>query len=152
MNGTAAIEISNPDIKAPKPLSTIDIKAIRGADSVVFRLSVIECIKRVANDPYESERRYNIPVHYDGIRDVTKAFHMIHSAKFTPEWDLVKKLARKGDKLTLHWDQGGQTHNLMKEKGLIGDALYLRISRNGKDKYTILIEVSIRTPSHRMVG
>lgn len=151
MNAMAAIEISDPDINAPKPLSKMDIKAIRGADSVVFRLDKIECIKKVANDPYESERRYIISVHYDGIRGVTKAFHMIHSAKFTPEWDLVKKLVRKDDELTLHWDQGGQTHDLMREKGLIGDALYLRIRRNGKDKYTILIEVSISTPSHRMV-
>lgn len=146
MNATQALE--SPE---PTGLSAMDMKAIRGADSVVFRLDKIECIKKVSNDPYETERRYIIPVHYDGIRDVTKAFHMIHSAKFTPEWDLVKKLARKGDELTLHWDQGGQTHDLMRRKGLIADALYLRIGRNGKDKYAILIEVAVSTPQSRMV-
>jgi len=130
--------------KRSKGITKMDIKALRQADRVVFDINEIIAIKELENDPFDSERKYAVPVKYNvetygkNIK-IRKAFHWLAWAKGNAVWQTITKLLRAGDEITLNWCKGWGDNELLKDAGLTEDALYLHIRRKGQVKYSFLI-------------
>jgi len=58
------VEVEHNDNEKHKGLTKMDLKALKRADMIAFHLSEIEAIKEIHNDPFETEKRYSIPVEY----------------------------------------------------------------------------------------
>jgi hypothetical protein len=135
-----------------------DLKALRTADSIVFRHtpegSTIECIKRDRDEFGGLERRRDIAVEgtifagydADGGRSrgtkMNYGFAHFGSAHYTEQWHTVVQLLRSGDSLRLEFRTDDATNGYVKEAGLHADELYLRVERAGKRMY-FLLDVSI---------
>ncbi|RLG34527.1 hypothetical protein DRN97_02340 [Methanosarcinales archaeon] len=71
---------------------------------------------------------------------ITKAFHMINWAKGDAAWQTIVSLLRTGDEIILSWKKGWGDNKLLEDAGITEDALYLRVRRKGKIKYTFLVD------------
>ncbi len=128
-------------------LNSLDIRALRDADSVVFRHSeagqpVIECIRRLAKPtPWETESRYCINVtsriHQNFSRGVarsvkrTKAVHIEMHAQYNEKWKTIVGSLKAGDVLGLDWRMDCHTNGYLEKAGLHGDVLELVAMREG---------------------
>ena len=139
MESLVEVEHNENDEK-PKGLTKMDLKALKRADMIAFHLSEIEAIKEIHNDPFETEKRYSIPVEYKADGDVKKAFHMKFAPKMDMAWQTIVSLLRVGDVIILDWKKGALTNDLLRKAGLVEDALYLHVRRKGKPKYTFLVD------------
>lgn len=139
MDSLVEVEHANNDEK-PKGLTKLDLKALKRADMIAFHLSEIEAIKEIHNDPFETEKRYSIPVEYKTDGDVKKAFHMKFSPKVDMAWQTIVNLLRVGDEIILEWKKGWGDNKLLEDAGITEDALYLHVRRKGKVKYTFLVD------------
>ena len=138
MEGLVEVEHSNDE--KPKGLTKMDLKALKRADMIAFHLSEIEAIKEIHNDPFETEKRYSIPVEYKTDGDIKEAFHMKFPAKMDMAWQTIVSLLRVGDEIILDWKKGAWTNDLLREAGLVEDALFLHVRRKGKLKYSFLVD------------
>jgi len=138
MGSLVEVEYSNNE--ESRGLTKMDLKALKRADMIVFRLNEIEAIKEIDNDPFETEKKYSIPVEYKTDSDIKEAFHMKFSAKVDMAWQTIVSLLRVGDEIILDWKKGAWTNDLLREAGLVEDALFLHIRRKGKRKYTFLVD------------
>ena len=134
------VEVEHNDNEKPKGLTKMDLKALKRADMIAFHLSEIEAIKEIHNDPFETEKRYSIPVECKKDGDIKEAFHMKFSAKVDMAWQTIVSLLRVGDEIILDWKKGAWTNDLLREAGLVEDALFLHVRRKGKVKYTFLVD------------
>lgn len=152
-------------------LTTDDVKALRKAESVVFRLHkgryTIEAgIGKMLcdNRPYtdverrlfpdlatgSSDRERVLTVHgyidsYQGRRftEDSKGFAMINSAHLVPTWQTVARLLRAGDEITLHFLGDAHTTLALEEVGMHGDVVRLNVHR--ADGSTMTFEVAHST-------
>ena len=125
-------------------LTKMDIKALRQADTIVFEKNHIIGIKELKNDPFETERRYAVPVEYNietyGRNiEVRNVFHMINWAKGDAVWQTISKMLKTGDEIILDWKIGWGDTDLLSKAGITEDALYLHIKRKGEVKYSFLV-------------
>jgi len=134
------VEAEHNDNEKTKGLTKMDLKALKRADMIVFRLNEIEAQKEIHNDPFETEKRYSIPVEYKTDDDVKEAFHMNFGAKVDMAWQTIVSLLRVGDEIILDWKKGAWTNDLLRKAGLVEDALFLHVRRKGKVKYTFLVD------------
>jgi hypothetical protein len=127
-------------------LDALDIKALRTADSLVFRTrdeeSHINCCKKIQGNPWETERQHCIPVRAYGAKE---AFESWHYANNDLRWKTIVRSLCVGDMLRLHWyADAAQNQNLCAARAdgscegirytvLHGDILYLQVDREGKD-------------------
>ena len=139
MESLVEVEHTNNDEK-PKGLTKMDLKALKRADSIAFFMNEIQAIKEIENDPFETERKYSIPVQFETDAKITKAFHMINWAKGDAAWQTIVSLLRTGDEIILSWKKGWGDNKLLEDAGMTEDALYLRVRRKGKIKYTFLVD------------
>jgi len=125
-----------------KGITKMDIKALRQADSVVFHINEIIAIKEKEEDPFP-EMQYAIPVDYEkeayGKGMFYKAQYVLMWAKDNAVWQTIISLLREGDKIILSWKKGWGDNELLEDAGLTEDALYLKVQRKGKTKYTFLL-------------
>ena len=138
-------------------LTTADGKALRKAESVVFRLHkgryTIEAgIGKALNDnrPYTDVQRRLFPDRAYGSSDRdrtltvsgyidsyagrpftedSKGFAMINSAHFVPTWQTVARLLRAGDEITLHFLGDAHTNEALRKVGMHGDVVRLNVHR-----------------------
>ena len=69
-----------------------------------------------------------------------------------PLLEIIKKHAKVGDILTLKWNVGSHTNELLREAGLASDSLELIIRHGNQDtKYLVAVETSKVSSSARMV-
>jgi len=125
-----------------KGITKMDIKALKKADSVVFHINEIIAIKEKEDDPFP-EMQYAIPVDYEkeayGKDMFYKAQYVLMWAKDNAVWQTIISLLREGDKIILSWKKGWGDNELLEDAGLTEDALYLKVQRKGKTKYTFLL-------------
>ena len=138
MESLVEVEHNENDEK-PKGLTKMDLKALKRADMIAFHLSEIEAIKEIHNDPFETERKYSIPVEHKTDGNVKRAFHLNFGARVDMAWQTIVSLLRVGDEIILDWKKGAKTNDLLRKAGLVEDALYLHVRRKGKPKYTFLL-------------
>lgn len=151
-------------------LSSDDVKALRAADRIIFRMesgsapSSIEAVKCGSDAFGATERqriigaRTRLGVWGDGAYGRTpdnasayRAFAMIHTPQLSEEWRTIAALIRAGDELTLEWQRGAAESQVIRSAGLIGDMLRLIISRGDRDM-TFLVDVSVgRDNTARMI-
>lgn len=127
-----------------KALTTEDIRALRGADSISFHArwldgEVSESLIRGRKRDAENSDYVSALVHvgstfsYGGaiVRDNpdVRAYESCLSAKFHEHWTTVVSLLRTGDVLTLVWSANGHRNGIAKEHGLAVDSLDIRIDR-----------------------
>jgi hypothetical protein len=122
-------------------LTPLDMKALKQADRVVFSYhcekAILRCIKRVENDPYETERQYEITIdsnrfqNYGKLTTITSAFAFLSSAKYSELWNTVLQIIRPGDSLQFVWIVDNNS-SLLEEMGLHNDAFQLIIQRGNK--------------------
>jgi len=65
---------------------------------------------------------------------------MINWAKGDAAWQTIVSLLRTGDEIILSWKKGWGDNKLLEDAGITEDALYLRVRRKGKIKYTFLVD------------
>ena len=79
----------------------------------------------------------------DASRDDLKRYAAFawlnHAQSADCTWQTVASVLKVGDELTLHWQRGGLSTQAMRDVGLHGDALYLRV-RRGDRRLTFLID------------
>lgn len=129
-------------------IDKIKVAALRKADRVCFYHregeSYIRAIKEqevTASDPF---RPKEVDLHidcgtvftrYDGpswpVPEFT-AFHMIHVARHSAEWQTIAGLLKAGDRLKLHWRRGSLSTDAMKGVRWAGDDLLLVVDRGEK--------------------
>jgi len=134
------LEIEHNDNEKPKGLTKMELKALKRADMIVFRLNEIEAIKEIHNDPFETEKRYSIAVEYKTDGNIKEAFHMKFGPKVDMAWQTIVSLLRVGDEIILDWKKEAWTNDLLRKAGLVEDALFLHVRRKGKVKYTFLVD------------
>lgn len=147
-------------------LTAMDLKAIKLADRISFHSvdgkSWICCTKELRNvGPFDDRTRdYKIETTSTFNKNKPenpRCFEMLYSGQWNEEWATIRAFLRKGDVLSLHWDQDGHRNGYTKraritehdEHGSPGlgmelhvDTLYLKIKRAYK-RYSFLLEVSI---------
>jgi len=125
-------------------LTSIDLKALRGADLVVFRRrrdgrAFIECTKKIdRKSPWEDDERiHDIPVHAE-IRNApsdAEAFCMLHGCRYNAEWQTIASLLRVGDQLELEF-----WADYYQESNIYVDSLRLYV-RRGEKRMVFLVSV-----------
>ena len=71
-------------------------------------------------------------VYRDDLKGYT-AFAWFSQAQYADcTWQTIASILKVGDELTLYWQRGGLSHQTMRDAGLHGDALYLRVRRGDK--------------------
>lgn len=154
-------------------LSKNDIKALKQADRVaLFHLrttdfrkgeGLVRCIKDISNPgpfgPREKEHEVPVVSFISSVAEpaTVKAFELIHVSQYNQEWQTIVGLLRAGDEIELHWSADNFANGYVEAadvvrdcgagghvgKQLHADALHLKVCRNGKQKYSFLLEVSI---------
>lgn len=129
-------------------LASIDRKALRGADQVVFRRhrdgkAVIECIKKLdRRSPWEDDERiHEIPVHAT-VRNAphdAEAFCMLHGCRYNAEWQTIVSFLRAGDRLELEF-----WADYYLEGNIYVDSLRLHVHR-GEKRMVFLVSVEVST-------
>lgn len=125
-------------------LTKDQIKALKTADCVCFRrvtnkennsiTETIELHKKVKDSPWNEEK--TIIIELTASNSITfkqfDAFSMIGSCQFDNCYMSITKILKVGDELTLSWEKDYLTSNLLKDAGLHGDVLLLKITRENK--------------------
>ena len=146
-------------------LTAMDIKALRQADQIVFRhyrgAAQIEAIKRLDNEPFATEARYDVAVFASEVYDYSSqadaprerqwsCFAMLHAAQHNERWRTICELVRTGDTVSFHWGRSNN-NGYLDDAALAFDTLSI-IIRRGNKKYTIQVNESITSDnSARMV-
>ena len=68
----------------------------------------------------------------DDLKRYTAFGWLSHAQSADCTWQTTASILKTGDELTLYWQRGGLSTQGMREAGLHGDALYLRIRRGDK--------------------
>lgn len=138
------------------PLTSVDIAALRKADSILFHhkdddgkiAAVKEAREASARNPFPTESRHVIPVE-SSVRRFTRgegnaytAFCMISSAQYSPAWTTIAALLRAGDVLSLAWYRGNNSP-VITDAGLVRDELRLCVKRGDKQRFVFIVEVSV---------
>jgi hypothetical protein len=159
---TTAVEVA--------PLTVQDIKALRTAETVVFRhykgVPTIEVYlrdhtepliytavqQRLFPEPGVDERKRTLAVgglitYYDDDSRKTagpegNAFEMIHSAQYSQTWKTITSLLKVGDVLTLHFNGDRYSNGYSKKAYLHIDGLNLDIKR-GKAQLSFMVAVGV---------
>lgn len=63
------------------------------------------------------------------LEEVGYCSHLIQCAKHDEDWNTIARLLRTGDRLAMHWYRDASTNGYMRDRGLHGDRLYLRVYR-----------------------
>lgn len=147
------------------PVEAAHLRALRNADSVVFRLyngqATIEANRDARNTPDGFDAKSVIYAGGSLVMDYTNdrtgstgfaAFHMEHSG---PRYDvdlatLVGRIA-KGDTLQLRWVRGNDS-DLTRSLGIVRDELRLRIVKpSGREESYLVTSSATLDNSARMV-
>lgn len=147
-------------------LTKVDLKALRSADAICFDhysekgepRRGIRAIKKVENDPWDTERTHFVPCRshvavYDrdsfgaSATDEAKCFQMINCAQYDDYWKTIVGLLREGDEVVLKWT-GANNNGYLTQAKAGGDELYrddlaLFVRRNGSLKYSFQVSTSI---------
>ena len=127
-------------------LTKMDIKALRQADTIVFHINKITAMREKEGYPF-SEMRYTVPVEYEkeayGKGTISTAYYVLPWAKNEEVWQTISSLLKNGDKIILSWKKGWGDNELLENKGLTEDALFLKIKRREKIKYVFLVNTQI---------
>lgn len=163
------------------PLTAQDIKALRTAETVVFRHykgdATIEASLRDHMDGgrvYTAEQQRLFPVtpgvderqrvltvnglitYYDDTTRRTTgpeatAFEMIHSAQYSQTWQTIASMLKVGDVLTIHFNGDRYANGYSHKTDLHIDGLNLDVKR-GKQDLSFIVAVSVAPAnSARMV-
>lgn len=137
------------------PLEASQVKALRNADSILYRYSVaedlcvLECMKKVdVGDGFgDRELRVEIPVSpqftqyeefNDGLRrEITNACWIFSSARFIPQLVTALSLLRKEDRIQIHVI-AGNSNGVTNEADLVTDEIYLKVHRSVNGNGTVL--------------
>lgn len=166
---------SKISVEEAQVLTTLDLRALREADRVVYRVSpqgsFIECILLPpSDDSLRGEIKHKIPVRSRGAKE---AFTMLHAPKMNAVYRTLIGHLRAGDEVILHWDADGMQNGYAKIARCDGtrktaegeyensyaelhvDALFIVVKRRGKyevKEYTYLLRIDM-TPdnSARMI-
>jgi hypothetical protein len=130
-------------------LTKADVKALRNADSLCVHLSrdytAVRAIKRKRYgdaDPFATDQEHIVSASValrgfrgrDGLADGrVKCFAMINlypSQKHNAT--LILHTLREGDQIAFQFSPDGHTNGYLSAAGLHGDALYMRVLRQGK--------------------
>jgi hypothetical protein len=142
-------------------LSKTDLNALKKANKISFHYqsggntSFIRCTKTISQKEKESnpflqdvEYMINIESSLNGIRDTAedyKCFSYVYTYQYSPI-NLLFDFLRHGDAVELRWSPDYHETDILKEKKLHADSLYLAITRkSGKtDKFYLFeIETSV---------
>lgn len=156
-----------------KGLTKLDVAALRKADAICFdhnvrasasedapRGNFIRAIKRAEpseRDPYATDVTHQIAV-ASGVRSYADddhgrtfvAFHMIHSALYSPTWQTITGLLRSGDELTLAWVRKN-SNGYLDDAGLVRDELRLHVQRGTRELVFKVGESVTKDNSARLV-
>ena len=138
-------------------ISKTQIKALRTADKLCFdyyvrderAISQIRAIKKTKNDIWEDEATINIPVNFEFGKkwneEITRCFAMLNKDSYSFHSGMlhtITSLLREYDVITLEWRQDSFTNGYQEKHNLHTDVLKLHIDRNGKRKYSFLLDTS----------
>lgn len=155
---------------ATQTLTADDVKALRKAEKVVFRLlhgvATIEAgIGKMLcdNRRYTDVERRLFPDRAYGSSDRERTvtvsgvatnwyadkpvhegltgFEMLHTAQHNATWQTIAGLLRAGDALHLHFDGDAHTNENLRKAGMHGDVLRLVVHR-GETKMTFMVTSS----------
>jgi hypothetical protein len=121
-------------------ITKIDLKALRSADKVCFRLSdfekinyrenqgkmQIECIKDVKDDPWNRELYYYVDIDFQvslyNVGERVAGPQLFHSMWDVRQWETIAKQIKEGDRLIAEWHcEPGETTTI--------NRLYLNVER-----------------------
>jgi len=143
------------------PLSVLDLRALRGADTVHFYHESKSCITTVQQ---VKNRRDVEPVdefHYVSVNSKIQTdlandqfdsgFHMILNAQSHEVWQTVCQLLRRGDLLELVFAADAGTNSNLMNRDLHGDHLHLVVRRGQRKMVFLLAERVCPNDTTRMM-
>jgi len=90
----------------------------------------VPCKARITD--YDCGGCLGTDVYRDDLKGYT-GFAWFSQAQYADcTWQTIASILKVGDELTLYWQRCGLSHQTMRDAGLHGDALYLRVRRGDK--------------------
>jgi hypothetical protein len=90
----------------------------------------VPCEARITD--YERGGFLGTDAYRDDLRGYAAFAWLSHAQSADCIWQTIASILKAGDELTLYWQRGGLSHQAMKDAGLHGDALHLRVRRGDK--------------------
>lgn len=136
-------ELTKDQIKALKTADTVCFRRITNEDKSIKE--TIELHKKVKDSPWNEEKTIIIELTASNTLTFKQfdAFSMIGSCQFDNCYMSVTNILKPGDELTLSWEKDYLTSNLLKDAGLHGDVLLLKITRKNNKSLIFNINQSI---------
>ena len=128
-------------METTQAITKLDISAMKKADYICFRynarnkLSQIDCVKEIKDEPFGYSKHYSIDVgiisNGNNVNGII-GYSSISYSNGNMQWQTIVSQIRIGDTIKLYWYRNAGESNLLKERGLVCDYLYLRVYRGEK--------------------